>query len=59
MMRLLIYLSEVFIGTFGITRPAPEKERQVSVALGGFILVSLLGGFALVFFLLYNIRTSH
>ncbi len=58
MIRLLNYLSEVFIGTFGITRPAPEKERQVSLALGGLILLSLLGGFALVFFLLYNIRAS-
>lgn len=58
MMRLLNYLSEVFIGTFGITRPAPEKERQVSMALGGFILLCLLGGFALVFFLLYNLRAS-
>ncbi len=59
MMRLLNYLSEVFIGTFGITRPAPAKARQVSLALGGFILLSLLGGFAVVLILLYNIRASH
>ena len=59
MMRLLDYLAEVFIGTFGITRPAPEKQRQVAIALGGFILISILGGFAIVGYLLYSIRTSH
>jgi hypothetical protein len=58
MMRLLDYLSEVFIGTFGITEPSPEKRRQVSIILGGFILISLLGGFAIVGFLLFSIRSG-
>jgi hypothetical protein len=58
MMRLLDYLSEVFIGTFGITQPRPEKRRQVSIALGGFILLSILGGFAIVAFFLYTIRAN-
>jgi hypothetical protein len=59
MMRLLDYLAEVFIGTFGITQPSPEKRRQVSIILGGFILVCLVGGFAFVGFMLYSIRSSH
>ncbi len=57
-MRLLDYLTEVFIGTFGITRPTPAKQRQVSLALGGFILLSVLGGFAIVLFFLYNIQSN-
>ena len=59
MMRLLDYLAEVFIGTFGITRPTPEKQRQISLVLGGFILLSIIGGFALVGFFLYSIQTGH
>jgi len=59
MMRLLDYLAEVFIGTFGITQPAPEKRRQVSILLGGFILISLLGGFTIVGFLLYSMHTGN
>lgn len=59
MMRLLDYLAEVFIGTFGITQPKPESRRQISLVLGGFILLSVLVGFAIVGFLLYFIRTSH
>ncbi len=58
-MRLLDYLAEVFIGTFGITRPAPEKQRMVAITLGGFILVSILGGFAIVSYFFYSLRTSH
>ncbi len=59
MMRLLDYLAEVFIGTFGITQPAAAKRSQVAWILGGFILLSLLAGFAVVGFLLYSIRSSH
>ncbi len=59
MMRLLDYLAEVFIGTFGITQPLPEKRRQISLILGGFILLSIIGGFAVVGFFLYTIRTNH
>ena len=58
MMRLLDYLTEVFIGTFGITQPKPEKRRQVSMLLGGFILACILGGFALVAVFLYILSTS-
>jgi hypothetical protein len=57
MMRLLDYLAEVFIGTFGITQPSPEKRRQISIILGGFILISILGGFAIVMVMLYSVRS--
>ena len=59
MMRLLNYLAEVFIGTFGITQPAEDKRQRVAIVLGGFILLSLLAGFAIVGFLLYSIHGSH
>ncbi len=59
MMRLLDYLAEVFIGTFGITQPVEERRRQVAFVLGGFILLGLLAGFAVVGFLLYSIHGNH
>ena len=59
MMRLLEYLAEVFIGTFGITQPAADKRKQVAIILGGFILLGLIAGFAIVGFLLYSIHGSH
>ncbi len=56
-MRLLEYLAEVFIGTFGITQPSPEKRRQISIILGGFIFVAIVGGFAVVMIMLYSVRS--
>ena len=44
-MKLLQFLVDSFIATFGITRPGPEKQRTVALALGGFLLV-FFGGFA-------------
>jgi hypothetical protein len=38
-MRLLNFLVESFINTFGITRPRPEQQRLVALTLGGFLLV--------------------
>jgi hypothetical protein len=38
-MRLLNFLVESFIGAFGITRPKPEQERTVALALGGLLLL--------------------
>ena len=58
-MRLLDYLAEVFIGTFGITQPPADKRKQVAIILGGFILLGLIAGFAIVGFLLYSIHGSH
>jgi len=38
-MKLLAYLTESFIATFGITRPRPEQERLVNLLIGGFMLL--------------------
>ena len=34
-MKLLNFLVELFIDTFGITRPDPRHQRRVSLLLGG------------------------
>jgi hypothetical protein len=38
-MKVLDFLVESFISTFGITRPQPEQQRMVSYVLGGFLLL--------------------
>jgi hypothetical protein len=54
-MKLLSWLTETFIATFGITRPRPEQERLANVVIGGFLLTVILGAFGVVGFLLYMI----
>ena len=51
-MRLLIVLTRAFIATFGITQPSPEKERQVSLILGGLMVgtILLVGAIAIYFY---------
>jgi hypothetical protein len=51
-MKLLIFLMESFVGAFGITKPKPEQERTVALALGGFLLVFFTALFALIFWML-------
>ena len=41
-MRLLEYLVEVFIQTFGITRPTEAQHRRVRLLLGGALLFGAL-----------------
>ncbi len=41
-MKLLAWLTETFITTFGITRPRPEQERTVRMLIGGFLLAFIL-----------------
>ena len=38
-MKLLTFLVESFVGAFGITKPKPEQQRTVALALGGFLLI--------------------
>jgi hypothetical protein len=52
-MRVLQFLVESFIATFGITRPGPEKERTVALALGGFLLVFFSGFVSLIVWMLF------
>jgi hypothetical protein len=41
--KILAYLTETFIGTFGITRPRPEQEKLANLVIGGFLLVFMVG----------------
>jgi hypothetical protein len=55
--KILAYLTETFIGTFGITRPRPEQEKLANLVIGGFLLVFMVGVFGVVGFLVYAIST--
>lgn len=41
-MKLLAWLTDAFINTFGITRPRPEQERRAQFVIGGFLLAGIL-----------------
>jgi hypothetical protein len=41
-MRLLEYLVEMFIQSFGITRPSEAQRRRVTLLLGGVLLTAAL-----------------
>ncbi len=53
-MKLLNFLVESFIGAFGITRPKPEQQRTVALALGGFLLVSFIAFISLLVWMLFG-----
>ena len=55
-MRLLNFLMESFIGAFGITRPKPEQQRMAAFALGGFLLLFIVGAFTAVIWMLASLR---
>ena len=54
-MKLLAYLTESFIATFGITRPRPEQERLVNIVIGGFLLTFGIVVLGLMSFLVFQI----
>lgn len=54
-MKLLEWLTDTFVNTFGITAPLPEQRRTASLVIGGFLLVVLLVVFGVVGFLVYSI----
>jgi hypothetical protein len=56
-MKLLAWLTETFIATFGITHPRPEQEKTVNLIIGGLLLVFILAVFAVVGFLVFMIST--
>lgn len=41
-MRVLEYLVEIFIQTFGITRPSETQRRRVTLLLGGVLLTAAI-----------------
>jgi hypothetical protein len=53
-MKLLIFLVESFVGAFGITKPKPEQQRTVALALGGFLLVFFTALLALILWMLFG-----
>jgi hypothetical protein len=55
-MRLLNFLVESFVGAFGITKPKPEQQRTVAVALGGFLLLFFVGLACLILWMLFGVR---
>jgi len=57
-MKLLAFLTELFIDTFGITRPKPEQERTANLVIGGFLLVFGVAALGIVGFLVLQITTG-
>lgn len=57
-MKLLAWLTETFIATFGITRPRPEQQRTAQLIIGGFLLLFILLVAAVITFLLVQIHTG-
>jgi hypothetical protein len=55
-MRLLIFLVESFIATFGITKPKPEQQRTVALALGGFLLLFFTAFVSAILWMLFGVR---
>ncbi|MGA9716804.1 MAG: hypothetical protein WBQ79_00875 [Acidobacteriaceae bacterium] len=41
-MRVLEYLVEIFIQTFGITRPLETQRKRVTLLLGGALLMAAI-----------------
>ena len=60
-MKLLAWLTDAFINTFGITRPRPERERTAQILIGGFLLafILLVAGITLFFFLELHAGSNH
>jgi hypothetical protein len=58
-MKLLAWLTETFIQTFGITRPRPEQQRTAQLVIGGLLLAFILFVAAVTTFLLYQIHAGH
>jgi len=56
-MKLLVWLTETFIATFGITRPRPEQERKANLIIGGLLLAFFVAIFGVVGFLVFMIST--
>jgi hypothetical protein len=58
-MKVLAWLLELFINTFGITRPRPEQERTAQLLIGGFLLTVILFAVSVVIFFLVEIHAGH
>ena len=54
-MKLLSWLTETFIATFGITHPRPEQQRLANLLIGGILLGVMLVVFGVIGFLVFAI----
>jgi hypothetical protein len=57
-MKLLAWLTETFIATFGITRPRPEQQRTAQLIIGGCLLAFILLIAGITTFLLVEIHAA-
>lgn len=55
-MKILEWLTDAFINTFGITPPRPDQRRLANLAIGGFLLGFILFVTGVTAFLLMHIR---
>ncbi len=58
-MKLLAYLTELFIDTFGITRPRPDQQRTANLVIGGFLLVFAIAVLGVMSFLVFQISAGN
>jgi hypothetical protein len=58
-MKLLAWLTETFIATFGITRPRPEQERTMQLLIGGVLLAVMVAVASVITFLLFATHAGH
>jgi hypothetical protein len=56
MMKVLNFLVESFVNTFGITKPRPEQQRTVALVLGGLLLVFFTVLAGLILWMLFGVR---
>jgi hypothetical protein len=57
-MRLLACLTEIFISTFGITRPKPEQQRLANIVIGGSLLTFSVAVLSVLGFLVYQLTAG-
>ena len=57
-MRLLDFLAQAFIATFGITQPTAEQRKLVSLILGGLILAVFVVALSVVGFMVYELHVG-
>lgn len=57
-MKLLAYITEIFIAGFGITQPKPEQQRVAYITIGGFLLAFGVTVLAVMGFLVYEVSAG-
>jgi hypothetical protein len=55
-MKVLNFLVESFVNGFGITRPKPEQQRTVALALGGFLLAFFTLLLCLIVWMFFGVK---